>query len=274
VAAGSKREEARVHLTILGRPREVVLEVPIEPTPLASALPLARAIAAAVSSAAEEEAAADGRATSCSKGCAACCRHLIPVSPVEAHALAAHVERQPSHRQARLKKRFAAAVKRLEEAGLLDARQPRGRDQLVARISDPDAGEAGAWDRVSRQYFALQIPCPFLEDEVCSAYAERPFACREYSAVTPAEFCKELSDRVQVLSRPVDMGEALARLESELNGTEKKHVPLVLALEWAGAHGARARRLHDGEKIFETLMACIDEQHSETDEHQHGRSDE
>lgn len=259
MAAGQKREDAKVHLTVLGREREVALEVPLGPTPLASVLPLARAIAGAVSSAAEEHAAEEGRAPSCSRGCAACCRHLIPVSAIEAHALAAYVNRQPSQRQARLKKRFAVAIQRLEEAGLLDARQPKGRDTLIANGVE----QREAWDHASRQYFGLHIPCPFLEDEACSAYAERPLACRAYSAVTPPEFCKELSDRVQILPRPLDMGEALARLESELNGTEQKHVPLVLSLEWVGVHGARARRLHDGEKIFEALMGCIDREQSD-----------
>lgn len=277
MAAGQKLEDAKVHLTVLGRDREVALQVPVGPTPLSSVMPLARAITAAVSSSAEEQAAAQGRTPSCAKGCGSCCRHLVPVSAVEAQALAAYVERQPSHRKDRLKKRFAAAVQRLEQEGLLDARAPKGRDHLVAHLlahaGPADASARDAWDHVSRRYFGLQIPCPFLEDESCSAYAERPIACREYSAVTPAEFCKELSDRVQILPRPLDMGKALARLESELNGTEQKQVPLVLSLEWVGAHGARARRLHDGEKIFEALMGCIDQEQSETDEHEHGRAD-
>ena len=38
-------------------------------------------------------------------------------------------------------------------------------------------------------YFALGIPCPFLEEESCSIHPDRPLVCREYLVTSPAELC-------------------------------------------------------------------------------------
>jgi len=38
-------------------------------------------------------------------------------------------------------------------------------------------------------YFALRVPCPFLEEESCSIHPDRPLVCREYLVTSPAELC-------------------------------------------------------------------------------------
>jgi Fe-S-cluster containining protein len=66
--------------------------------------------------------------------------------------------------------RFADSLRRLDEAG------------LKARLAEAgDAGAQGATVRtLSLEAFALGIACPFLEDEACSIYADRPLACRQH----------------------------------------------------------------------------------------------
>ena len=41
------------------------------------------------------------------------------------------------------------------------------------------------------EYWALKIACPFLENESCSIYKDRPIACREYLVVTDPKHCAE-----------------------------------------------------------------------------------
>lgn len=260
---GSSSEEAKVHLRVLGRDREVVSHVPSGNAAVTALLPLAREIVAAVTSAAEEDAATRGERASCAKGCAACCRQMVPVSAVEASALVAWIERQPSARQARVRKRFASAITRLEEGGLLDARAPKGRSALAVSASP----EGSAWDRAAKAYLALQVACPFLEEEVCGVYADRPMACREYAAITTPAWCGEDTERVRTLPRPVYLGEALAATEAALNGGDGMQIPLVLALEWVKVHGARVQRVHDTEKMFHAFMSRVDTESPERDEH-------
>ena len=38
---------------------------------------------------------------------------------------------------------------------------------------------------LGREYFQLGIPCPFLEEESCSIYHDRPITCREYLVTSP-----------------------------------------------------------------------------------------
>src|SRR5262249_38699906 len=96
-----------------------------------------------------------GQAVSCRKGCGACCRQLVPISRTEGERLLQVIEAMPSERRKELRRRFAAAEAAIKAAGLEQ--------------------RSGQTDReLSLAYFALRVPCPFLEDESCSIHAERP----------------------------------------------------------------------------------------------------
>ena len=116
------------------------------------------------------EAAEAGKAISCRKGCGACCRQLVPVSRTEGERLLQLVEAMPAERRDVLKGRFAAAEAAIEATGL---KERKGR-------SDRE---------LSTAYFAMGVPCPFLEEESCSIHPERPLVCREYLVTSPAELC-------------------------------------------------------------------------------------
>jgi hypothetical protein len=100
------------------------------------------------------------------------------------------------------------------------------------------------------------MPCPFLEDESCSIYVDRPMVCREYHVTSPAERCAKLFeqpvDRVEV---PVRLGDVITRTAQRLNEIPAYSVPLVLALEWSEAHGESLEPCHDGMKMFQILMS-------------------
>src|SRR5687767_4295062 len=80
-----------------------------------------RSISGTTTEMALERERAAGRAISCRAGCGACCRQLVAISVVEAESLAQLVAAMPEERAAVIRERFAAALKRLEEAGLLSA---------------------------------------------------------------------------------------------------------------------------------------------------------
>jgi Fe-S-cluster containining protein len=92
------------------------------------------------------------------------------VSRTEGERLLQLIDALPAERRESLLARFAAAETAIERAGLTD----RG----------------GRTDReLSAAYFALGLPCPFLEDESCSIHPERPLVCREYLVTSPAALC-------------------------------------------------------------------------------------
>jgi Fe-S-cluster containining protein len=252
-------DTATIHLHVLGRDRELTFPVGIGPRPVTDLLGPARELGQRISQIAVEQVEAEGRQVSCKLGCAACCRHLIPISAVEAVSIAATVAAMPKERQSEVRRRFAAAVDRLESAGLLDAKASKGRQALVSNAANGGPGES-PWENVSRRYFELQLACPFLVDEACGIYEDRPLVCGEYQVTTPPEWCDELSSRVEAVPRPARMGEVLTDTANALLGAKSPMIPLPLALEWASARGARLQRIKDGEAMFWSLL-----EHMETE---------
>jgi len=203
------------------------LTVPAGPTRLRQLLPLVQSFADAVVEGAAKGAEEQGLKISCKKGCGACCRQAVPISEVEARRIRDVVNELPEPRRSQVRARFAEARRRLAEAGLLDDLLHPGDWALRGNAS------------FSLKYFYLGIPCPFLEEESCSIYADRPLTCREYLVTTPAENCARLGPESEIgrLKMPFRVWTALARTGRESPpGDTIPWVPLIVAPEWADAH--------------------------------------
>lgn len=244
----------RVHLPILGLSREIDLAVPEGRAEIGELLPMAREISARAMeiSVAREE--AEGRSVSCRAGCAACChRHLVPISVVEARALARAVDALPEPRRAAVRARFADAVRAMERVGILDRGAP-GRMTLRSDLRDPKA----AWSDLVARWFAAKVPCPLLEDDRCSLYEERPIVCREFLVTSPPERCETLG-AARVVPRPIHGSEAVATAVREFTGEPLPMLPLPLSLEWIEARGALLDQSTDGENLFNHLVSAVEE---------------
>jgi Fe-S-cluster containining protein len=222
----SDSQTARI---VLGLPAgKIELEVAIPPgeASVDQLLPLARALTEQVVDITVTELEGEGRKISCRAGCGACCRQLVPIGEAEARAIRDLVASLPEPRQSQIRARFAAALERLDAAGLL------------APLRARDGWEPGRHREVGLAYFRQGVPCPFLEDESCSIHADRPLACREYLVTSPAEFCADPKvDQVEGVKLPTSIWSAVARLDPVPPGQKSiRWVPLVLAIEWAEAH--------------------------------------
>jgi Fe-S-cluster containining protein len=217
--------QAHVQLTIAGRPLSLNLVMPAQAVPPEAMLPLFRQVAEAFLDQSVENEAHAGRAVSCKKGCGACCRQMVPISPTEARLLARLVAQMPRPRKQALLDRFAQALRRLEAAG------------LIPMLADRQNWPQGHSKQVGLEYFALGIPCPFLEEESCSIYPDRPITCREYLVTSPAENCANpTAGTIRMVPLPAGpTWPAAARFDGAPNG-KTPWVPLVLALDYAAEH--------------------------------------
>jgi Fe-S-cluster containining protein len=222
---GAARATASLQVAIGGQPVHLQITVPAGPAPVRDLLPVFQGIADIVASVAEQRAEEGGQQVSCRKGCGACCRQLVPVSPAEAHALARLVTNLPEPRRSQVLARFASAVERFGAAGLLEALRERG-------------AEPGAQlRRLGLSYFHQRVACPFLEDESCSIHRDRPLACREYLVTSPATACADPTpESVRCVPMPARPSQALREAEHGASAGAAHWVPLVLALEHAAAH--------------------------------------
>ena len=249
----SRYDDLKLHLFVLGEERELSARARIGPASLLEVLPLARSIADGLVGIAIEKERREGRPISCKKGCTWCCHQLVPLAPAEAVRLAEVVEAMPREQRRAVKKRFEKAVAQMEKVGLIDREAGPGRAELLSAA----AGASAQWDDASRRYYAAKIACPFLESGACSIYAERPMACREYYATTPAALCERLAEGIRSVPRPVRMSEAVTELTNEVLGREDMAVPLPLALEWAGVNREAFAVEGDGEELAMELVAAI-----------------
>jgi len=212
---------ATITATIGNEPHQLEISVPEGPARLRELLPVFEGLTDVLVGVAERQVTRAGETISCKKGCGACCRQVVPVSAAEARHLAQLVAALPQPRRAQVLERFAAARRRLADAGMLGRLQTAGSEARPLGVA----------------YFGLGIACPFLEEESCSIHADRPLACREYLVTSPAENCaRPTPETVRCVEVPARVSIAVRELEKETSAGAPAWVPLVLALDWAAEH--------------------------------------
>jgi Fe-S-cluster containining protein len=174
----------------------------------------------------------DAETVSCRKGCGACCRQVVPLSPSETFHVEELIAGASAARRRKLNLRFRIVSRRLKRETM---------DRLPLFHYAPE-------------YFRLGLPCPFLEEESCSIHADRPLVCREHLAVSPAEHCADFPGAfVRLLPQPVSVREALAELTAECCGAGQVTVPLSRGPDWAADNRELSERTWDGAWLLDRL---------------------
>ena len=183
------------------------------------------------------------REIACKKGCGACCRQLVPLSPPEAWMIADVVRAMPPEQRAAVLERFEAVLVALNQSPLA------GRS--LSEKDDPaDVLEIGF------QFYELGLACPFLVDESCSIHPQRPSVCREYLVTSPAEECVQLrAKKWRRIPTAMRVSEALCRVAAKVLNTTTEIVPMHMAVHWALEHEEEGRRTYDGKMLLESFFA-------------------
>jgi len=252
-------ERFDLSITTPAGPIAATVELPPGFVPVTQIVPLMRRLGEQAQALEKQRVVASGQTISCAKGCAACCRMLVPVSPPEAFALRAMVAGLSVERRQAYLRSVADALAQLDRAGLL------ARLRHLADTDRPMTDEE--MEPINRAYFALKLPCPFLDHEQCSIYEDRPAACRELLVTSPADWCQDMVNKpVRALPVPLRIGTILGLLWSTLAGETPRLIPLPLALEWADRHEAenrsswKAKDLLD--KALDQIWRILSQKHS------------
>ncbi len=131
-----------------------------------------------------------GRAVTCSAGCAHCCNQAVFMSFGEARAIAT---RYPAAAKAALPE-FERQLVLQRELGL-----PQGQRTLEAADKDPER------EAFLARWFLAKIPCALLDKKTqrCTVYEARPLGCRALAVVTPPAKCEAVTAETPVEERPV-----------------------------------------------------------------------
>ena len=236
--------DATADLVISGRELRLKMSMPtgmIQPTGL---LPLFQSMADSFVAIALKDAETEGTKVSCKKGCGVCCQQLVPISEVEARQLRDLVNDLPEPRRSKIRKRFEAKRLLLQESGLLE------------KLLTPESLRPEERTLFALDYFDEEISCPFLEEELCSIYSDRPIPCREYLVVSPAENCARPSpEAVKCLKIPAEVSREVRCFNPEKS--PGRWVALILALEWADAHPDESPPRPGTELVHELLSRLV-----------------
>lgn len=223
---------------------EAVLETPDGPHRLVDLAYQVLELSSVASEMGERAAGRNGTVVTCNKGCGACCRQLVPVSPPEAVMLQELVESLEEPRKNTIKHRFAQAVDQLEKSCVLEKLEDPGNPLLY---------------KAEEAYFLQKIPCPFLENESCGIYESRPSRCREYLVFTPPERCADpYRNKIGRLPVSMHLNEALAWLWASLAGQEPRYIPLTLALKWTKENQKTQTMSADSKSMIGALCGHIE----------------
>ncbi|HKU96440.1 MAG TPA: YkgJ family cysteine cluster protein [Vineibacter sp.] len=198
------------------------LSMPADPVEPQAVLPALQTLVNEVVAVSVKLLESRNKTVSCKAGCGACCRQIVPISDIEAHAIAEVIERMPDERRAHVMARFADAEQRLAAIKPLD--------QMIEEINGANRYEFAV------EYFKYGVACPFLEDESCSIYPDRPLICREYLVHTPVENCSKVGEGgigVVPISRASN---ALFRMSTIHDKPRETRVPLSLVPYWVARH--------------------------------------
>ena len=149
-----------------------------------------------------------------------CCKQLVPVAEPEMHALVELMGNLEAGHRSRVLARFDNLRSLLDSAGLTEQlRNP------------PD--DASKYLSLMQNYFALGADCPFLEEQSCSIYPDRPTVCRQYNVTSPANLCDQPFDHdIALVPMPAYVANLCKNAFADLHDTDLKVTPLPLALEW------------------------------------------
>lgn len=223
------------------------IEVPTGFVPITAIVPVMRRLGEEAHALEQARSMDNGNTVSCHKGCAACCRMMVPLSPPEAFALRDYVRSLPAERQQHVAERMARTKSVLLAHGIWHRLLEMGET-----LQPPDDT---ALEPINRDYYALRLACPFLEDEMCSIYDERPAACRELLVTSPAEWCQDLvKNPVEQIPVPVRIGPALGLLWGDLTHTPARLIPLPTALDWAERHQGENQPAWQGTKLLDGIL--------------------
>src|SRR5213594_974511 len=237
----SESATATIELSLSGVPIRAEITVPTGPTKPLRMIPIFHALADTIIGVAVKSVEQQGLQVSCREGCGACCRQLVPIAPVEAVRLRELINDFPEPRRSTIRARFAEARLALQRAGLLE------------KLRDPEGFNDDELRPMGLEYFRQGIPCPFLEREACSIYADRPVACREYLVTSPAEHCAApSSETVHCVRLAAKVSTAVARMGPAPEGRFIRWVPLILASEWAETHQEEPSR--PGPELLQELF--------------------
>ena len=211
-------------LDIFGKLLHIRIGAGNEPAKLSDLVPLAWLVSTKIILATKQHIINNGDTIACRANCSQCCRYLVPLTIPEAVRLTEEVTTMPQW-----KRRFVNERSLLTARGILELTPKYTLEKFTN--TRPESG--CNLEDVSDWYSSINLPCPFLLNDLCMIYEQRPIACREHLVIGSASNCKSNStNQTQLVQMPISILNALAHLTSELEETTIEAIILPFVFAW------------------------------------------
>jgi len=235
-------------LDIIGRTTRFSICVMQKQAKLSDIIPLARKLSTKLAIITLNNLHSNGIFVPCRKGCSACCNYLIPLSVPEAFRLREEVLAMPTEQSRDVLQSF------LDTAKIILNEKPK----IFKANESPETNCQTQLIELSKWYASLKLTCPFLSNNLCTLYEQRPVACREYIVTGSALLCNdELSDESQTVQMPISILDGLGQLAAELEQTDIEAVMLPLALPWVQENIERSERTWSAVTMVECFIEIL-----------------
>ena len=174
---------------------------------LADLAPIARELSSKIADVGLRHFKRNGKTFPCRKGCATCCHYIVVLAAPDAFRLVEEVHKMLPQRRTEVKKSFRKANEWFE--------QHTGNFQQTDGLS---------WSG------KLRYPCPFLHNNHCTIYENRPIICREWIVTGTEQKCVE-DKKVRRLVPSVHIGDVLKQLAAKLEDKPCEDVILPAVFE-------------------------------------------
>ena len=245
-----------LELDVLDERLRFCIGVADERVRLADIVPLARTISARIADIVIARNRREGIDIACRKGCGHCCKsHLVPLAVPEVFRLKEYIYSRPRDlRDAMLRSCLLAAKDILTEEPpeFIAPRTPTDSIDSLAFLSD-----------VSRWYVSLGACCPFLSNNICTIYENRPLACRDYFVYGGSNACVNADVATERVKMPVPMVGVLGQLAGEFEDDDIEAVMLPLTPVWCEQNVDRAERTWSAKAMAERFVEIIKARTSE-----------
>lgn len=215
-----------------GEPLHLHIGVRDCPATLAEIVPMAKSLSSKLVQVVLEKFDTDGTVVPCRQGCAVCCSYLIFLSVPEAFRMVEEVMMMPLEQRENVIK----SCRQLAE---------RFREKLNEPENMADTIDQSQEARISNCYYSVKQSCPFLCNNLCTIYEQRPVICREHIVVGSVSQCRgddtheAMDANVKV---PVSIAEVLGQLTVELENGNREAVVLPCAFDWYQGDVERSKR--------------------------------
>ena len=257
-AAGSGPNAGTINLDldILDEHLHFRIGVGDERVALADIVPLAHRISARI---ADVVIARDRRQRSdiaCRKGCSYCCQsHLVPLAVPEAFRLTEYIYSRPRDlRDSMLRMCLLAA------RDILNEEPP----EFIVPRAETDLNDSSSFlSDLSKWYVGLGVSCPFLSENICTIYENRPSACRDHFVHGGGTSCADTDVVIEPVKMPVPMVEVLGQLAGEFEDREVEAVILPLTPLWCEQNVERSGRRWSSRDMAERFVDIVKARASE-----------